>query len=123
MRKTLHNTDPYSNIKAGVWAERVNATTLIENILVKEKDGNGTHKKLYNRHPSFEKHLCGFGEVGVSAFADRKTRLKFANRGRVCIVMGYATNHAADMYRMLDLDSKRITISRDIRCLNESYSE
>ena len=37
--------------------------------------------------------------------------------------MGYATNHAADVYRMLDLDTKKITISRDIRWLNKNYSE
>ena len=110
-------------MRAGVWAECVNTTIFIENILVKEKDGKGAYEKFYNRDPSFVKHLHEFGEVGVVAYADRKMRPKFANRGRVCMFMGYATNHAADVYRMLDLDTKKITISRDIRWLNKNYSE
>ena len=96
-------------MRAGVWAECVNTTTLIENILVKEKCEKGAYEKFYGRNHSFVKHLHEFGEIGVAAYVDRKMKPKFANRGRVCIFMRYATNHTADVHRMLDLDTKKIT--------------
>ena len=57
------------------------------------------------------------------AYANRKMRSKFSNKGRTCMFVGYTTKHAGDVYRMLDLDTKRITTSRDIRWLDKSYSE
>ena len=69
----------------------MNTTTLIENILVKEKDGKSAYEKFYNRNPSFVKYLHKFGEVDVVAYADRKMRPKFTNRGRVRMFMGYTS--------------------------------
>ena len=123
VRATLDSTDLDPSMRAGVWAECVNTTTLIENILVKEKCEKGAYEKFYGRNHSFVKHLHEFKEVGAVAHADRKIKFKFTNRGRVCLFVGYATNHAADVHRMLALDTKRITISKDIIWLNKSYSE
>ena len=98
-------------------------TTLIENILVKEQDEKGPYEKFFKKDPPFVRHLRIFGEIGIVAYANRKMRSKFSNKGRTCMFVGYTTKHAGDVYRMLDLDTKRITTSRDIRWLDKSYSE
>jgi hypothetical protein len=61
--------------------------------------------------------------MGVVAYANRKMRPKFSNKGRTCMFVGYATNHAEDVYRIVDMETKRITTSRDIRLLNKSYKD
>ena len=123
VRATLNEAGLEEELRIGVWAECVATTTLIENILVKEKDRKGPYEKFYRRDPAFVKHLRQFGEIGIVAYIDRKMKPKFANKGRACMFVGYATNHAGDVYRMLDLNTKKITMSRDIKWLNKTYGE
>ena len=61
--------------------------------------------------------------MGVVAYANRKMKPKFSNKGGTCIFVGYATNHAGDVYRMLDMNTQKVTISKDVRWLNKSYKE
>ena len=60
------------------------------------------------------KHLRIFGEIGVTARLDRKMSGKLDDKGNVCMMVGYAENHAGDVYRMLNLKTKKICLSRDI---------
>jgi len=46
---------------------------------------------------------------------------KLTNRGTTCMFVGYSVNHSNDVYRMLDLDSKRIIHSRDIIWLERNF--
>jgi hypothetical protein len=39
---------------------------------------------------------------------------KLTNRGTTFMFVGYSVNHSNDVYRMLNLDSKRIMNSRDV---------
>ena len=101
----------------------MSTTTLIENVLVKETRGKGEYERFYRRNPPFTENITVLGEIGVVAYANRKTKPKFSNKGRTCMFVGYATSHAGDVYRMLDMNTKLITVSRDIRLLNKSYKE
>jgi Reverse transcriptase (RNA-dependent DNA polymerase) len=49
-------------------------------------------------------------------------RSKLDNRGKACLYLGRAKDHAADVYRFLNLDSKRIIHSRDVTWLNRNYA-
>ena len=44
-----------------------------------------------------------------------------ANRGQVCMFVGYAVNHAGDYYRIYDNNTERVHLTRDIRWLNRMY--
>ena len=46
---------------------------------------------------------------------------KIANRGKVCIFVGYAKMHAGDCYRMFDPDTNRVHTTRDVRWLQKYY--
>ena len=45
-------------------------------------------------------------------------RSKLDIRGKTCMFVGYAGDHAGDVYRFLSVKSKRIIMSRDARWLN-----
>ena len=68
-------------------------------------------------------HLRTFGEVGVVAHINRDMKAKLEDRGRPCMFVGYAHNHAGDVYRMLDLKTRKICVSRDVTWLKKLYGE
>jgi hypothetical protein len=64
--------------------------------------------------------LRSFGEISVNTTkANIQSKLK--NGGTPCMFVGYSVHHANDVYRMLNLDTKRIIQSLDITWMNELY--
>ena len=55
-----------------------------------------------------------FGKIGVTARLDRKLSGKLEEKGNVCMMVGYAENHAGDVYRMLNLKTKQVCMSCDV---------
>ena len=45
-------------------------------------------------------------------------RSKLDNRGKTCMFVGDADDHTKDVYRFLNIHTKRIILSRDVRWLN-----
>jgi hypothetical protein len=66
--------------------------------------------------------LRSFGEIGVVTTKDN-IQSKLKNRGTPSMFVGYSVHHANDVYRMLNLDTKRIIRSRNIIWLNEAYHD
>ena len=65
------------------------------------------------------KHMRTFGEMTVVAIhEEEKMRSKLDNRGKTSMFVGYAEDHAGDVYRFLNIHTKRIIMSRDVRWLN-----
>ena len=65
------------------------------------------------------KHLRSFGEMAVVAIHEgEKKRSKLDTRGKTCMFVGYADDHAGDVYRFLNVKTKRDIMSRDARWLN-----
>ena len=65
------------------------------------------------------KYMRTFGEMAVVAIHEgKKMRSILDNRGKTCMFVGYAEDHAGDVYRYLDIHTKRIIMSRDVRWLN-----
>jgi hypothetical protein len=50
-----------------------------------------------------------------------KLQGKLSNKGTVCVFVGYAVNHADDVYRLMHPKTKSIIKSRDVLWLNISY--
>jgi hypothetical protein len=48
---------------------------------------------------------------------------KLQDRGQACIFVGYAAQHAGNVYRMMNLKTGRLCLSRDVRWLHKSYGE
>ena len=74
---------------------------------------------FYNKDAKYMKHLRFFGEMAVAAIHEgKKMRSKLDNRGNTCMFVGYADDHSGDVYRFLNIITKRIIMSRDARWLN-----
>ena len=60
-----------------------------------------------------------FGETAVITIHEgKKMRSRLDDRGKTCMFVGYADDHSKDVYRFLNVHTKRIIISRDVRWLN-----
>ena len=70
--------------------------------------------------PDYGKYLNTFEEmVFVCSIATVKTKLE--DWGNMCMFLGYAQNHTNSTYRMLNLRTKWILLSRDVIWLNKTY--
>ena len=74
---------------------------------------------LYSNDVKFVKHLNTFGEMVVVAIHEGKMmRSKRDNRGKSCMFVRYADDHSGDVFRFLNINIKKIIMSRDARLLN-----
>ena len=48
---------------------------------------------------------------------------KFVDRGRICMLLGYAKDAPAGTYRFLHLKTKRVVVSRDVQWLGIMYKQ
>ena len=102
--------------KGDFWCE---VTTKLDNIMVRQDRTKPPYTLFYKKDAKFMKYLRTFGEMAVVAIHEgKKMRSKLDNRGKTCIFLGYADDHAGDVYRFLNIHSKRIIMSRDARWLN-----
>ena len=77
------------------------------------------HTLFYGKDAKYMRCTRTFGEMAVIAIHDgKKMRSKLDNRGKTCMFVGYADDHSRDVYRFLNIHTKRIIISRDVRWLN-----
>ena len=51
-------------------------------------------------------------------YEGKKIRSKLDDRGKTCMFVGYAEDHAKDVYRFLTIHMRRIVLSTDVRWLN-----
>ena len=70
------------------------------------------------------KFLRSFGEMAVIAISDdKKMRSKLDVGGRNGIFVGYADDHAGNVYQFINVQTKQINLSRDIQWLNSFWKE
>ena len=53
----------------------------------------------------------------------KKMRSKLDTRGRTGIFVGYADDHAGNVYRFINIQTKKIILSRDIQWLNSFWKQ
>ena len=53
----------------------------------------------------------------------KKLRSKLDTRGRTGIFVGYADDNAGNVYRFINIQTKKIILSRDIQWLNSFWKE
>ena len=108
-----------SKEKGEFWCEVISTATNLDNIMVRPDRTKPPYTLFYNKDAKFMKHLRSFGEMAVVAIHEgKKMRSKLDNRGKTCMFVGYADDHSGDVYRFLNIHTKRIIMSRDARWLN-----
>ena len=61
------------------------------------------HTLFFNKDAKYMKYLISFGERAVVAiYEGKKMRSKFGTRGKTSMYVGYADDHAGDVYRFIN---------------------
>ena len=102
----------------------ISTATKLDNIIVRKERTKRPYTLFYNDEPKYKKYLRSFGEMAVIAISDgKKMRSKLDTRGRTGIFVGYADDHAGNVYRFINIQTKKIILSRDIQWLNSFWKE
>ena len=110
--------------KGKFWCEVISTATKLDNIMVRKERIKPPFTLFYNNEPKCMKFLRSFGEMAVIAISDgKKMRTKLDARGRTGIFVGYADDHAGNVYRFINIQMKQIILSRDIQWLNSFWKE
>ena len=105
--------------KGELWCEVISTATKLDNIMVRPERTKPPYTLFYGEDAKYAQSLRIFGEMAVIAIHEgKKMRSKLDDRGKTCMFVGYAENHAKDVYRFLNIHTKRIILSRDVRWLN-----
>ena len=108
--------------KRKFWCEVISTATKLDNIMVRKERTKPTFTLFYNDEAKYMKFLRSFGEMAVIAISDgKKMQSKLDTRGRAGIFVGYADNHAGNVYRFINIQTKKIILSRDIQWLNSFW--
>lgn len=104
-------------LRVKLWPEAANTATDLDSILVRNGESLSPSQKFFGKdrksHIDIDSNTKKFGEECI--VADRtKIKGKFADRGKPCFWLGYAKNHAAGTYRLLNCKTNRIIQSRDV---------
>ena len=97
----------------------------LNNILVNNKKDKSPYHTFYkvSKDPDYVNNLRQFGGVGFVLKRGNKIKSKISDRGKKAIMVGCVRNSTGDTYRMLHLDSERVTSTRDVKWTNKLYSE
>ena len=105
-----------SKYKGEFWCEVISTATKLDNIMVQPERTKPPHTLFYGEDAKYTRSLRTFGEMAVIAIHEGKKILD--DRGKTCMFVGYADDHTKDVYRFLNIHSRRIILSRDVRWLN-----
>ena len=107
-----------------LWCEAAQTATMLDNILVRQSPKSPPLTHFFGVDANYSKHLRVFGEMCVVADTDNKGgRTKIDPRGKIRLFVGYSTQHAGDVYRLLNTKTSRIIHSRDVKWIGKTWAE
>ena len=108
-----------SKYKGELWCEVISTATKLDKIILRPERTKPPHTLFYGKDAKYTRSLRTFGEMAVIAIHEgKKMRFRLDDRGKTCIFIGYADDHTQDVYRFLNIHTRRIILSRDVRWLN-----
>ena len=107
-----------------LWAEAGNTAINLMNIQVPKKTEKTPHEKFSDQKelPRYANNLHSFGEVGI-ILKGGKIKSKIMDRGQRAIMVGYGVQNGKEVYRMYKMDTRKITLTRDVRWTRKMYGE
>jgi hypothetical protein len=105
-----------------VYSKAFETATRLDGLIPVEIDGKTATKYEHwcGKNPEFAKHLRTWGEAGTVKVKTGTTP-KLDDRGVQCMFVGYALNHAGDVYEMWDPKTKRVHVMRDVIWLKRMF--
>ena len=107
-----------------LWCEAAQTATMLDNILVQESAKSPPFTQYFGVDAKYAKHLRVLGEMCVVADTDNKVgRTKIDPRGKISLFVGYSTQHAGDVYRLLNPKTSRVIHSKDVKSTGKTWAE
>ena len=123
MRAMLHGCDIDGPFRCQLWAEAANTATELDRILMKYGVSENSFEKFFGtKAKKIVSQPRVFGEV-VIAMDRRGLKSKLQDCGKVCVWVGYAADHAAGTHRVLNPKTGKISLTRDVTFLRQSYGD
>jgi len=98
-----------------LWAEAVYTMTRVHNGTVTAAHGKKSHDEVfYGTKPQLYNHMVEWGRLGYVKLQGGK-RAKLTEKSTKCMCLGYAENHSGDTYRVYNLSTKRVMLTRDVK--------
>jgi hypothetical protein len=108
-----------------LWAEAANTAMDLSNMLLKRGETTNSFHKFFGKGvQSFYPMNSAktFGEIVV--IANRKNvKAKLDDRGKMCIWLGHAKDHAIRTYRVYNPKTNKVSLTRDVTFLRESHND
>ena len=93
--------------KGAFWCKVISIATKLDNVMVSPERTKPPNTLFYSKDAKYMKYMRSFGEMAVVAIHERiKMRSKLDNRGKTCMFVGHAEDHAGDVYRFLNIHKK-----------------
>jgi hypothetical protein len=118
----LNSAGLKDHLRSGLWSECTMTVIYLSNITSIKEKIICPYQLIFGNKPRQPESLRSFGESGVVT-TKNDIQGKITNRGTPCMFMGYSINHAYDVYRMLNIETKKIINSRDIVWMNKVYKD
>ena len=107
-----------------LWCEAAQTATLLDNILVQDSAKSPPFTQFFGVDAKYAEHLRVFGEMCVVADTDNIVgRTRIDPRGKISLFVGYSTQHAGDVYRLLNTKTSRVIHSRDVKWIGKTWAE
>ena len=123
-RAMMHHAGLIMAKRQQFWCEAAQMATKLDNILVQDSVKSPPFTQCFGVDAKYAKHLRGFGEMCVVTDTDNKVgRSKIDPRGKISLFVGYSTQHAGDVSRLLNPKTRRVIHSRDVKWIGNMWAE
>lgn len=122
LRATLNAAKLTKDLRRLLWGEAIMYLEDIENTLQSRSYDKPAIVAFYKSMIQDIKCMRQFGEIGYCKFGP-KIKGKLKDRGFPMMYLGRPRNHTADTFRMMNLATKAVVISRDVTWMNKVYGE
>ena len=107
-----------------MWCEAAQTATMLDNILVQESAKSPLLTQCFGVDAKYAKHMRVFGEMCVVADTDNKVgRTKIDPRGKISLFVGNSTQHAGDVYSLLNPKTSGVIHSREVKWIGKTWAE
>eukprot|EP00970_Alexandrium_tamarense_P003304 scaffold525_cov112-Alexandrium_tamarense.AAC.1 len=108
-----------------LWAEAANTATDLDNMLLRQGETTNSFHKFFGKGVKSIIPMNSaktFGEMVVVANRNN-VKAKLDDRGKTCIWLGYAKDHAIGTYRVYNPKTNKVLLTRDVTFLRESHND
>ena len=89
------------------------------NLTIKEDDDVSPEIKWNGTTPRWTKRLRIFGEISIVRIGGKQEKTQ--DRGVDCMIVGYRDERGEGNYRMLNLRTKRVSVTTDVSWMDMKY--